>query len=485
MTTRHGLLGLSAALIFGTAACGMAGGSSAYPAPAATGSPGPTAGGSSSTTGSSTGSGTGSAPGVFPSETVTTGSAGVTGASGSTGAPVTTGASGVTGAAGSTGAAGTGGAVPTPNLQSGSLTAGTWDDNLNFDFYLRYLKNMEGQQLPGMPLIARASRMEVRATDGEGTPLPEARITISGANGKLFESSARADGRLFFFPGPYGVTDGTPLMVTAAVGQATATVNATVGDATVNVAVPGAIATPPAALDLALVIDTTGSMGDELDYLKVEMRDIVSRVSSTYPGVAQRWALILYRDDGDEYVVRSFDFTNTLTTFQANLSAQSAGGGGDIPEAPDRALAKLTSLSWSPGAVARMAFWVADAPHHQGREATMMQDILMSQALGVRIYPIAASGTEDLLEYTMRTAAEVTGGRYLFLTNDSGIGFSHKEPTIPCYFVTSLNRAMYRMIDMELTGSDKPPAAADILRTGGDPQNGRCTLTNGQQVSIL
>jgi hypothetical protein len=166
------------------------------------------------------------------------------------------------------------------------LTAGTWDDNLNFDFYLRYLRNMDGMQLPGLPLIARVSRLEIRATDGVGTPLPGARIVVSGAGGKLFESTARGDGKLFFFPGPFGVVDGAALQVKATAGQVSAMVNVTAGDATVTVAVPGAIATPPAALDLALVIDTTGSMGDELEYLKVEMRDIVARVSAEFPGVA-------------------------------------------------------------------------------------------------------------------------------------------------------------------------------------------------------
>ena len=37
-----------------------------------------------------------------------------------------------------------------------------------------------------------------------------------------------------------------------------------------------------------------------------------------------------------------------------------------------------------------------------------------AQTLGIRIYPVAASGADDLLEYTMRSAAEVTGGRYPF-----------------------------------------------------------------------
>ena len=132
-----------------------------------------------------------------------------------------------------------------------------------------------------------------------------------------------------------------------------------------------------------------------------------------------------------------------------------------------------------------MAFWVADAPHHAAQAQTMTQDFLAAQRLGIRIYPVAASGTDALLEYTMRTAAEVTGGRYLFLTNDSGIGDDHKEPTIPCYLVTTLDKAMLRMIGMELTGKDDQPAAGDIIRTSGDPKDGTCVLASGQIVTVL
>jgi hypothetical protein len=115
----------------------------------------------------------------------------------------------------------------------------------------------------------------------------------------------------------------------------------------------------------------------------------------------------------------------------------------------------------------------------------MVSDFLAAQKAGIRLYPISASGTDDLLEYTMRTGAEVTGGRYLFLTNDSGIGNDHKAPTIPCYQVTSLDKAMLRMIAMELTGTEIEPAPADVIRTSGDPHDGTCVLSDGQQVCAL
>jgi hypothetical protein len=41
------------------------------------------------------------------------------------------------------------------------------------------------------------------------------------------------------------------------------------------------------------------------------------------------------------------------------------------------------------------------------------------------------------------------------------------------------------MVDMELSGTDAQPAAADIVRTSGSPVNGRCTLSTGQQVKAL
>ena len=234
-----------------------------------------------------------------------------------------------------------------------------------------------------------------------------------------------------------------------------------------------------AALDLAFVIDTTGSMGDELKYVQSELDNIAGGIAKQFPNVAQRWALVVYRDAGDAYVVQSSDFTPDLSAFRQQLAAQSSMGGGDMPEAVDQALAAATQLSWQGGAVARVAFWIADAPQHVGREAGVVSALAAATTQGVHIYPVAASGIDDLGEYTMRTAAEVTGGRYLFLTDDSGIGNSHAEPHIPCYYVTTLASAVQRMVATEVSGAYVAPAPTEIIRTGGDPQNQQCSPTDG------
>jgi hypothetical protein len=146
----------------------------------------------------------------------------------------------------------------------------------------------------------------------------------------------------------------------------------------------------------------------------------------------------------------------------------------------------MTQLTWrADAATARIAFWVADAPHHGQNAPGMAAAIQGARSQGIHIYPVASSGIDEFTELTMRTAAQMTLGRYLFLPNDSGVGGPHKEPSIPCYFVTKLDSAILRMVDIELTGTYREPAPAEIVRTGGNPQNGACKLDSGVEVLVF
>jgi hypothetical protein len=236
-------------------------------------------------------------------------------------------------------------------------------------------------------------------------------------------------------------------------------------------------------LDVSLVIDTTGSMGDEMLYLRTEFLALTNAINEEYPKAEQRWSLVVYRDEGDLYVVRAFDFTSDLEAFQRTLAEQRADGGGDTPEAPEQALLATANLDWrTGGTTARLAFWVADAPHHAQNAFAMADAVRAVRDAGVHLYPVASSGVDELSEHSMRSAAQLTGGRYLFLTDDSGVGGAHKEPTIPCYFVTRLDHAILRMVDIELSGVYREPDSAEIIRTGGNPQDGSCALDSGDIV---
>ncbi|NJO86664.1 MAG: hypothetical protein HC821_00845 [Lewinella sp.] len=107
------------------------------------------------------------------------------------------------------------------------------------------------------------------------------------------------------------------------------------------------------AVDIAFVVDATGSMGDEIDYLASELNDLVSRCKDSLPGQDLRWGSVFYRDRGDQYLTRHQAFTAEAKEIDAFIRRQSASGGGDNPEAVDAALTTaLDSLNWSPTAAA-------------------------------------------------------------------------------------------------------------------------------------
>jgi hypothetical protein len=65
----------------------------------------------------------------------------------------------------------------------------------------------------------------------------------------------------------------------------------------------------------------------------------------------------------------------------------------------------------------------------------------------------------------------LTGSRFLFLTDDSGVGNAHGEPHIPFYQVQRLDLMMIRMIANELAGRHIEAEPGEIIRTVGKKVN--------------
>jgi hypothetical protein len=234
-------------------------------------------------------------------------------------------------------------------------------------------------------------------------------------------------------------------------------------------------AVPVRRFDLAVVLDTTGSMGDEIEFLKTELRAIVRGLQETHPGLDIRMALVAYRDEGDIFVTRTYGFTASGEEMEQRLAAQSADGGGDEPEAMDQALIRALALDWRPGAV-RSLLLVADAPPHREYLARAWNAVETARARRIQIVPVGASGTSDLAQYVMRAMAAATQSRYLFLTDDSGIGNPHGEPAIDCYLVTKLEGLIGRVLGSQISGRRIEPRDEEIIRRVGEYDHGRCVL---------
>ena len=210
---------------------------------------------------------------------------------------------------------------------------------------------------------------------------------------------------------------------------------------------------PRRALDLGFLVDATGSMGDEMSFLQSELKDIVRRVRSVEPDLDIRLSVVFYRDRGDAFITKALPFTRSADDAVSFISSTTADGGGDYPEDMNSGLEAMMRQHWSRDAVPQMLFLLADAPPQQyaGQDYTYHEAIQDAAANGIAIYPVAASGVDKPTEFLFRAMAVMTGGKYVFLTDDSGVGDSHEEPDITGYKVEKLNDLMVREIRSYVT----------------------------------
>ena len=199
--------------------------------------------------------------------------------------------------------------------------------------------------------------------------------------------------------------------------------------------------------DIAFVVDATGSMGDEIQYLQEELQDVISGLSRKNKGIDLYLGAVFYRDHNDEYLTRHIDFRTDLPAISQFIKRQSAGGGGDYPEAVDAALTTaLDSLHWDAGARAKILFLILDAPPHDEARDRVRALVIRAASMGIRIVPIVCSGIDKSTEYLMRSIALATNGSYVFLTDDSGVGDAHIKPTTDNFKVELLNDLLQRVI---------------------------------------
>jgi hypothetical protein len=202
-------------------------------------------------------------------------------------------------------------------------------------------------------------------------------------------------------------------------------------------------------VELSFIVDATGSMADELEFLKDDLEDVIRRVESSNASLDIITSSVFYRDEGDDYVVKSSPFSNDLSTTLTFINAQRADGGGDFPEAVHSALIEgIDELSWSDEARTRLAFLLLDAPPHYDPKVLSDLHVIIERAAekGIKVIPISASGIDKETEFLMRFFAITTNGTYVFITNHSGIGNEHIEASVGEYEVEYLNDLMVRLI---------------------------------------
>lgn len=339
----------------------------------------------------------------------------------------------------------------------GQLTAGEWRDLDHWAHWEELLVDTQDEHQTDYQQYERdwgfrtRTRQSVLVVDPTGAPVVDAVVQLmaDGDDQPVWMSRTDNLGRAELFDGVFERTKDVDKTIVVQRSGVSARATPAGGDARQTIALPSAPDSPRAAADIMFVVDTTGSMGDELHYLKSELKDVVQKVKRDQGELDVRLSVNFYRDQGDRYVVRPYPFTTDVLEVVRQIGKQDANGGGDTPEAIDQALADaIDDHQWSNDARARLAFLVLDAPAHQRapvleryRNATRA-----AAAKGVRLIPVMGSGIGKETEFLMRFTAIATGGTYIFLTSHSGIGDSHIKPTIGPHDVEYLNDLLIRVI---------------------------------------
>ena len=360
-------------------------------------------------------------------------------------------------------------------VRAGTLTAGDIDDALNLTAFKRMAR--KASKTLEMRDLTSGQSISLVLVGPQDTPAPGARVTLRrpGAAEPFYSGYTGVGGRLTVFPRLYGQKPLPKIELRAfdEFGQ-TPYIKLLNPDHYSKVVIPFNGGWKPDFLDLAFVLDTTGSMGDEMAWLTRDLFRIVDQARKVAPGVDIRFALVAYKDHGDTYVVRNYGFTRNRGTMRGWLRGEDAVGGGDYPEAAAQAMATAVDLNWRRGRGERLLFHFADAPPHREDVNQYMRAAKDAALQGVQIFGLGASGVATEAEYLMRQAAIVSGGRYLFLTDDSGVGYAHAEPSVSCYRVTQLSGLLRRVLMSELGGLRVEAPKKDVIRTVGTYRNGIC-----------
>ncbi len=108
-------------------------------------------------------------------------------------------------------------------------------------------------------------------------------------------------------------------------------------------------------------------------------------------------------------------------------------------------------LSWAGDETGRLAILVGDAPPHYYADETWTYKNALPElaARGIKLVTVGASGVDKSTEYLFREMSAYTGGRYVWLTDDSGVGEAHTYADTPSYQVEHLDRLLIRVIGDE------------------------------------
>jgi VCBS repeat-containing protein len=158
------------------------------------------------------------------------------------------------------------------------------------------------------------------------------------------------------------------------------------------------------SLDLAFVIDTTGSMAGTIDAVKNQVEAVADQLAAGTS--SYRLAVVSYRDqpawtgDPSDYASHVDEgFTSDAGAVKTTVAGLVASGGGDTPESAYSGIKAALDLNWRPG-VKKEVIVFTDAPAHDPEPVTGLTatDVISeAQAIDPAVVSVINTGGADQL----------------------------------------------------------------------------------------
>ena len=349
-----------------------------------------------------------------------------------------------------------------------TLKAGEVDDNKLWDEYLDFVEEYRG---PTVHETNLSNRHIVTILDQAGRPVPNAQVTISmkddGAD-TTWTNRTYADGRTMFFPeGKYrpsmamqnGEAQHGQFTITAKLDGFTSILHIPQSAQQRNheITLEGTMhfgGNIP--LDVLFLLDSTGSMADEIHQIKSTLHSTAKEVSNLPSNPNLKFGMVSYRDRGDEYVTRLYKFDSNVKRFSQSIDEVQANGGHDDPESLNQALHEsVNDMKWRSGAI-RLIFLIADAPPHLDypQDEDYAVEMVRAREKGIKVFSVASSGLDQQGEYIFRQIAQQTMGRFIFILEEGPQGNLETPHSVEQYSVNQLDSLIIRLIreELEATG---------------------------------
>lgn len=140
-------------------------------------------------------------------------------------------------------------------------------------------------------------------------------------------------------------------------------------------------------VDLVLVLDTTISMKDNLDFVKKKLVPLLKTRTKNYTRF--RIGVVFYRDYKESYLTREFAFTTDFSSIEAILRKVKVAGGRDKEEAVNEGIfSAVSNFDWV--ASDRIIIQIGDALGHKEPKGAITKEMVLDGAMikNISIYPI-------------------------------------------------------------------------------------------------